>query len=117
MLAWTVMIWILTPTLTKLFGYYGFPLAHLAISLTFFVVVLVTKRNIPFQFFRPIKDFLISALPTALVLLFVNHLTIPNLVLSVSASILFGMFTYFIFVRYIFKIDPIKEIKYLFDIK
>jgi len=117
MLAWTVMIWILTPTLTKLFGYYGFPLAHLAISLTFFVVVLVAKRNIPFQFFRPIKNLIISVIPMVLVLLFVNYLAITSLILSIVTSVLSSTLIYFIFIRYIFNINPVKEIKYLFDIK
>lgn len=116
MLSWTVIMWILTPTFTKLFGYYGFPFAHLIISLTFVFVVLVAKKNIPFQFFRPIKNFIISAFPMTLVLLFINFLAIPNLILSIISSIFFGMLTYFIFIRYIFKINPIKEVKYLFDI-
>ena len=117
MLTWTVIIWILTPTLTKLFGYYGFPLAHLTISLTFFIVVFVAKRNIPFQFFRPIKNFIISAIPMMLILIFINYLAIPNLMLSITASVFLSSLIYFIFIRYIFKIDPLKEIKYLFDIK
>jgi O-antigen/teichoic acid export membrane protein len=117
MLTWTLIMWILTPLFTKFLGYYGFPLVHLIISLTFVLVVWVAKKNIPFQFFQPIKNFIISALPMALVLSAINFLAIPNLVLSIIASTLFGMLTYFIFIKYVFKIDPIREVKYLFDIE
>jgi len=117
MLAWTVIMWILTPILTRLFVYYGFPFTHLFISLTFFFVVIVAKKNINFQFFRPIKKFILSSIPMILVILFVNSFVTSNLIFTLVTMVLAGGLTYFIFVRYFFKIDPLSEIKYLFNIR
>jgi len=115
MLFWTVVMWILTPTLTKTFGYFGFPITHLFISLTFPLVVLAMKKEVPFNFFKPIKPFIISSLFTFFTLLFFEKFLVSNnLYLDFLNNIILGFFIYFVSLFLIFKIKPIEELKKLF---
>jgi O-antigen/teichoic acid export membrane protein len=115
MLFWTVVMWILTPILTKTFGYFGFPITHLLISLTFPLVVLSMKKEVPFNFFKPIKPFIISSLLTFFALLFFEKFFISNnLYLDFLNNIILGFFIYFASFFLIFKIKPIEELKKLF---
>lgn len=49
MIMWTVLTWAITPLFIFLFGYNGFAITSLVISLTVVVVILVTRRYIPFS--------------------------------------------------------------------
>jgi len=115
MLFWTVVMWFLTPILTKTFGYFGFPITHFFISLTFPLVVLAMKKEVPFNFFKPIKPFIISSLLTFFALLFFEKFFISNnLYLDFLNNIILGFFIYFASLFLIFKIKPIEELKRLF---
>jgi Membrane protein involved in the export of O-antigen and teichoic acid len=115
MLFWTVFMWFLTPILTKIFGYFGFPITHLFISLTFPLVVLSMKKEFLFNFFKPIKPFIISSFLTFFTLLFFEKFFISsNLYLDFLNNIILGFFIYFASLFLIFKIKPIGELKRLF---
>lgn len=49
MVMWTMLTWILTPILIFTIGYNGYAWASLIISLTVVVVVVVTRKYIPFS--------------------------------------------------------------------
>ena len=115
MIFWTLIIWFLTPILTKAFGYFGFPITHLLISSTFPLVVLSMKKDIPFNFFKPIKPFIASSLLIFFAILsFEKFFISKNLYLNFLGNIILGFFIYFTSLFLIFKIKPIKELKKLF---
>jgi O-antigen/teichoic acid export membrane protein len=115
MLFWTAVMWLLTPILTKTFGYFGFPITHLIISLTFPLVVIAMKKEVSFNFFKPIKPFIISSFLTFFTLLFFKKLFFSNnLYLNFLNNIVFGFFIYFASLFLIFKVKPIEELKRLF---
>lgn len=115
MLCWTIIVWLLTPFLTHLVGWYGFPVTHLIISSTFGFVVFTAKQNIPFNFSRSISKFLFSAFPMAIVMSIINLYSFPNIITSIIAVSFSGALIYIFFLKYIFKLNITKDIKYLFN--
>ncbi|MEO6509104.1 MAG: oligosaccharide flippase family protein [Patescibacteria group bacterium] len=114
MLFWTAGTWILTPLLTiSLMKYhaelYGFPLTILLLSLAFVIVVVITKKEVSFNFFRPITPFLISAV-------FMSISTIAMLsffqtsVIQLFFTVLISMATYLLILLLVFKINVITEV-------
>ncbi len=107
MFFWTGATWILTPLLTKIFGFLGFPLTQIILSLTFVFVVLKAKKITSFSFLKPIYPSIISSLiMAAVVFLFQNFIVI---------DIILGILIYLIILNLSFKINIINEIKYLFS--
>ncbi len=113
MFSWTVATWLLTPTFTKMFGLYGFPLAQVILSLSVALVVIQAKRLIKFNFFKPIYRPLIASIIMASSIL-------PPLVFfrasifTVSSAVVIGSLVYFIIMLFIFKTNLILEVKSLF---
>jgi len=115
MIFWTLVTWIFTPILTKFFGYFGFPITHLFISSTFPLVVLSTKKEVYFNFFKPIKPFIISSfLMFFSLLIFDKFYFSNNLYLNFLMRIIIGSLTYLATIVLIFKINPIEELKKIF---
>ncbi len=113
MFAWTIIVWIFTPLLTYFFGFYGFPLTHLLISFTFGFVVWMAKKNIPFSFLKSVKPFILSIIPAALIMYSINLYQFSNLITSIIIISFSGGLTYLTFLKYAFKLNIIKDIKYL----
>lgn len=113
MVFWTVATWILTPIFSKLFGYYGFPLVQLLLSLAFVAVVAKAKQLIPFSFFKPTYKGIISGIIMGLVIFTIKSV-LPQQIISLFILGGIGAFTYLILIRYVFKVDIIMEIKKLF---
>lgn len=115
MLGWAIIVWVLTPLLTSIFGIYGFPITHLTISLTFIAVVITAHKIIPFRFLGTIKYFLLSAVPMAAVMYLVKLYPFSNLIILIISIFVSGSLTYLVFLTYIFKLDITKDIRYLID--
>ncbi len=115
MLFWTIITWLLTPTLTKIFDIFGFPLTHLIISFTFFLVVSLAKKYFSFSFFSSIKKPLFAGLVMIFILLLIQSLAIKNLYLLTALLILSGNLTYYFVLTFIFKFNLKKEIEYFFS--
>lgn len=98
----TALIWILTPTLTSMFGPIGFPMAHLIVSVFYLFVIIKAKSIIKFEFIKPIYAFLISALIMGFLVSFIN---------SVVIMIVSGTFIYYLLIRYIFNIKILSQLK------
>lgn len=113
MFAWTIIVWIFTPPLTYFFGFYGFPLTHLLISSTFGFVIWMAKKNIPFAFLKSVKPFILSVIPASLVMYSINLYQFSNLITSIIIISFSGGLTYLAFLKYAFKLNIIKDIKYL----
>jgi O-antigen/teichoic acid export membrane protein len=113
MLGWTIAIWLLTPTLTKLFGLYGFPITQVILSSTFILVVLKARTIIKFDFIKPIYKSIITTLIMA-------GMIVPLLsvfgysIIAFASAIAGGAVVYFTFLKLIFKINLFSEIKSLF---
>jgi len=113
MIFWTVATWILTPILSKMFGYYGFPLVQFILSFAFIAVVAKAKQIMPFSFIKPIYQGIVSALIMGLVI-FIIRSNVPINIFSFISIIFAGELVYLASIRFIFKIDIINELKKLF---
>lgn len=113
MIFWTVATWILTPIFSKMFGYYGFPIVQFILSFTFIAVILKAKQILPFSFIKPIYQGIISAVIMGLVIILIRFNVNVNLFTFITV-ILTGGLVYLAFIRFIFKIDIINELKKLF---
>ncbi len=88
MIMWTVLTWVLAPLFIFFYGYNGFAMASVIISLTVFVVVYVAKKYIPFSL-RPTIKPTISAVVMAIALEGLLHI-LPTTVISLLVLILLG---------------------------
>ncbi len=114
MLSWTIATWILTPTLTKMFGLYGFPLAQVVLSLSIVLVVIQAKRLIKFNFFRPIyKPLLASVIMASSILPTIVFFRAS--IFTVSSAVIIGSLVYFVIMLFIFKANLFLEVKSLFS--
>lgn len=115
MLFWTIITWILTPTLIKIFYVFGFPITHLMISFTFFLVISLAKKYFDFSFFASIKKPALAGLVMIFVLLLIQSFEIRNLYLLTFLLILGGGLTYYLALTFFFKFNLKKEIEYFFS--
>ncbi len=114
MLFFTILTWILTPYLTARFGYFGFPIAHLVVSISFFALLLWAKKIFSFNLIKSVYKFLISAIAMSFVLLLIRQFANLNTNILISLLIVAGVFTYYIALRYFFGIKVRSEIKSLY---
>ncbi len=115
MLFWTIITWLLTPTLTKIFDIFGFPSTHLIISFTFFFVLSLAKKYFSFSIFSSIKKPIFAGLVMIFILLLIQSLAIKNLYLLTALLILSGGLTYYFVLTFLFKFNLKKEIEYFFS--
>lgn len=113
MLFWTVATWIFTPLFTQWFGLFGFPLNQLALSTTFVIVVLLAKKEMSFNFFRPIYKLLLASFGMAIVTR-ILLISFPPNIYSICITIGFSLATYVILLKFLFKIDLMHELALLF---
>ena len=112
MVFWTISTWILTPILTKIYGGIGFPVTLLILSSTFIVVIFITKKVVNFSFIKNVlPPFFSSIIMFFSVFLFFNFLPLNFFYLFLG--IFFGIIIYLFALRFVFQINPIKEIKIL----
>jgi len=112
MVFWTISTWILTPILTKIYGGIGFPVTLLILSSTFIVVIFITKKVVNFSFIKNVlPSFFSSIIMFFSVFLFFNFLPLNFFYLFLG--IFFGIIIYLFALKFVFQIDPIKEIKIL----
>jgi len=108
MLVWTIVTWILTPLLTHFYGYYGFPITVMIISLSSIAVIKKAQEFVPFQIFSSIYKPFFSSLAMAVVMLLVKQL-FPHTVQGIILTTLSGAATYLTVLLFVFKINIINE--------
>lgn len=113
MVFWTMATWILTPLLSKMFGYYGFPIVQFVLSFACIAVIVKAKQIISFSFIKPVYQGIISGLIMGLVIFLIKSNLHADVFTFVS-SIGVGCLVYLASLRFIFKIDIISELKKLF---
>ncbi len=113
MILWTVLTWVLTPILTNIYGYYGFPVTQVILSLFFVLVVIKARALIHFRFVLSIYRPILSAFGMFFILFLsarVLHTSfITFLVLAVTGGI-----SYLAILYLLFKINLMTEIAALF---
>lgn len=114
MLFFTILTWILTPYLTARLGYFGFPIAHMVVSISFFAVLLRAKKIFRFNFIKSIYKFLISAMIMTFVLLLIQQFTNLNTNFLITVLVVVGAFTYYIVLRSFFGVKVRSEVKSLY---
>lgn len=107
----TVLMWLLTPVLTKMFGLYGFPIAHLVVSLSLSTVLIFSRRFLQLNFLEPVYRFIISAgIMGVVVYILQTQFVIqsPYFIVFLTAS---GVFSYYLLLTFFFRVDLIDEFK------
>ncbi len=112
MIFWTTLTWLLTTTLTKYFGYIGFPMTQVILSSTFILVVWQAKKIIHFNFLASIYKQLITTLIMGIIIYLIFLLDLP-LTYRIFMMIATGLSSYFLILKILFKIDLIKKIREL----
>ncbi|MBI2051662.1 oligosaccharide flippase family protein [Candidatus Roizmanbacteria bacterium] len=105
MVGYTVFTWILTPPMTSLFGYFGFPLAHLIVSVSYGLVLLKARGLFRFQFFASIYKFILSAIVMAFLISVARLFIQVGPRLQFITTILFGALAYYLLVTSVFGIN------------
>ena len=108
MLAWTIITWILTPLLTHYYGYYGFPLTVMIVSLSSVLVIRKAQEFIPFQIFSSIYKPFFSSLAMAGVMILVKQL-FPHTLHGIILTTLSGFATYMMVLLFVFKVNIMNE--------
>ena len=111
MLLFTCINWVATVTLTYLYGYYGFPLAHLIVSISFILVLLKAKKEYGFSFFKPVYKFVLSSLLMGGFLIGINLMFKINSLVIIGEMMLFGGIIYYLLITFLFDIDIHQEFK------
>lgn len=113
MIVWTIVTWVLTPTLTYFFSYFGFPMTVALISITSVFVVTVAKRYIHFRFIHSIYKPFLSAVMMILVISLIK-LVVTHHLMALILSVLLGGTTYLSMLYFVFGVNMVKEVKLLF---
>lgn len=115
MIFWTIATWLLTPILTKLLGYYGFPVTQLLLSLTFIFVLVKAKRLINFNFINSVYKAIASTFIMGILVFIFVEITARSF-FNFGLAILIGLISYFYILLFLFKIKLIDEVKSLFTL-
>jgi len=113
MLVWTIVTWIFTPLLTHFYGYYGFPITVMIVSLTSIFVVKKAQEFVPFRIFASIYKPFFSSLAMGVVMMLVKQI-FPHTLLGIMLTGISGASTYLFILLFVFKINIIDEAAQLF---
>lgn len=113
MAVWTIIMWTGTTILTKLFGVYGFPITHLIVSSTFFIVVKMVQKDIPFSLIKPTYKFIVAAACMGIGIFATQMLLSVNsyLIFVIAGSV--GVCIYILVIRYVFRVRIMDEFRFL----
>lgn len=114
MLFWTITTWICTPIFTSRFGMLGFPLTQLILATSSLLVAGQAKRLVEFRFWHSIYRPLIAAL-VMITCIFAGLSIMPVTYLSLALAIVGGAGVYLGVLFFIFNVNPVNEVKSLFN--
>jgi len=107
---WTVLMWLLTPVMSERFGYYGFPIVHLMISLTFGLVIWQAKKLFPLNLLSNIIPFIVAAAVMGTTLYGTDLLLKADSILIIGSQVALAGTLYMIVLLVVFKINLIRDI-------
>ena len=93
MIAWTVLIWILTFFLVKIFGYVGVGVASAIVAASTSITVYFVKKSISISILESVMGPLISSLIMFVILKLLGD-AFPDSLLGVIENIILGVFIY-----------------------
>lgn len=109
MIYWTVASWILVPLLTSRVGIYGFPIAQIALSLTFIPIMILARSLVPFQpLGLIIKPFVASVVMGIIVYTLAQ---LETTWINVIVTVLAGGLSYIFILYVVFQMNIIKDIR------
>ncbi len=108
MFIWTIATWIFTPLFTHYFGYYGFPITVMIISLSSVFVVRKAQEFVSFRILASIYKPFFSTMAMGVVMFFVKQIYIHTLHGMILTTLL-GTTTYLFVLFFVFKVNIIKE--------
>jgi len=111
MTIFTIINWVLTPSLTHIFGFYGFPITHVVVSIAFLLVLLKTKKMFDFQIIKPTYKFVISAGIMGVLLFLIDSLVVQKSLALVVLMLIVGGISYYLSITYLFGFNLKAEIK------
>lgn len=112
----TIVNWITTPIFTAKFGMYGFPIAHLMVSITLSFLLIKAKQLLKTRVLRNVAGPIISATIMGIILLFFKGYLPPSLV-SIAMLGLGGVLIYYFLMKVAFKNDVVKQLVSLYERK
>lgn len=113
MLIWTIVTWILTPLLTHFYGYYGFPITVMIVSLSSIFVVKKAQEFVPFRIFASIYKPFFSSIAMGAIMVLVKQI-FPHTLYGMILTGISGGATYLLVLMFIFKINIMNEAVQLF---
>jgi PST family polysaccharide transporter/lipopolysaccharide exporter len=109
MIYWTVASWILIPILTLQVGIYGFPIAQIALSLTFIPIMILARSLVPFQPMGLIVKPLVASVVMGIMVYALAQL--ETTWLNVIVTVLAGGLSYIFVLYVVFHMNIIKDIR------
>lgn len=116
MLILTVVNWITTPLFTKQFGMYGFPVAHLIVSITLSFLLIKAKKMLGIHILKCITHPIVSAVIMGVCIQILKQFLPSNLPVIILISVV-GAAIYYSIMKYVFKNDVIKHLLSLYEKK
>lgn len=110
----TTVNWIATPLLTQMFGVYGFPLAHILVSLTLGLLLYKAKRLLGIRVLRCVSQPLASAILMGSALYFLRSM-LPASFLSIGIITATGTLIYYTIMKFVFGNDVFKNLTSLYE--
>lgn len=110
----TIVNWITTPLFTAQFGMYGFPVAHLIVSITLSFLLLKAKRLLRVRVLACISQPIISAVAMGVILFYVRQFLTPSMP-AIAVLSIFGALIYYCIMKFVFKNDVLKQLVSLYE--
>ena len=95
MLMWTVLTWLLLPSLSYFMGLNGTLIANILINLSSFIVWYVAKRKYAIDVVKNIYKTIIFTLIMSLLIVTLSNFAHFSLILSIVVKVIVGSFSYF----------------------
>ena len=116
MLIITVLNWIATPILTTMYGNYGFPIAHLLISLTLGLILIKAEKMLGTRVVASVYKPLLGSLGMGALLLLIRGVLEPSYI-SIAVLCVTGAVVYYGIMKYVFSTDVISQLLALYQKK
>ena len=108
MIYWTVASWILIPIVTLQVGIYGFPIAQIALSLTFVPIMILARSLVPFQPLGIIVKPLVASVVMGIIVYALAQL--ETTWLNVIVTVFSGGLSYIFILYVVFQMNIMKDI-------
>lgn len=114
MLFWTITTWICTPLFTAKFGMLGFPITQLILATSSLLVAGQAKKLVEFRFWHSIYKPLIATI-VMVACIYAGLSIMPVTYLSMLLAVVGGAGVYFGVLFFVFNVNPVNEVKSLFN--